>query len=139
MAVTNSEVSDFLCQYSGKEFQWGKFDCADFFSDCLMFLVGFDYTPIYKNKWSNKRQAMRFFSQLTFLNFINEELEFTEQNVNSCKTGDLCVFTCGNMHTVGMVYDTRIACVVEGIGLTYADIFEVTNDIIKIIRVKDNG
>ena len=139
MDVTNKKVSEFLSSIPRKPFKWGQFDCATFFSLSLNFLTGFDYSPIIEGKWKTKRQALVFFSKLSFLEFIVVELDIEEVTVESCRSGDLCVFNCGLMHTVGMVYDNQVASVVEDVGLTYTPITELSDDIIKIVRVIVRG
>jgi hypothetical protein len=137
MDVTNAQVTQFLSGLAAKEFKWGEFDCANFFSDCMHFLTGFDYSAIIEGKWSNSRQALKFFSELSFVDFIAVELDTLEVTLNACKSGDLCIFHCGPMHTVGMVYDNTVASVVEHVGLTYTPLTEIAEDIIKIIRVRN--
>ena len=135
MELTNDSVSRFLSSVPKGSFVWGKFDCATFFCLCADFLTGFDYSAIIAGKWETKRQAMKFFLNFNFIEFIDEEFEYSTQTLASCRSGDLCVFKCGEMHTVGLVYDNQVVSVVENLGVTYTPLSEISDEIIKILRI----
>lgn len=136
MGVTTEVIVEFLNNYTGRKFKWGVFDCATFFSDTLQLMTGFDYSPIILGKWKSRRGAMKFFTKLDFLKFIECELHYEEVNLSSAVTGDLCVIQDSGMHTVGIIYGTNVAVVKEEAGMDYLQLTEVSDNILKIVRVQ---
>lgn len=136
MDVTNDDIAHFLNRFAGIPFEWGKFDCANFFVECVKFLTGEDHSAAIEGKWQSKYQAVKFFTKTQFSTYIEDNILHLKVGLKEVKTGDLCVLLSGQMETVGMIYGEFIVVMSENTKrLAFIPIEKHKRDIIQIVRL----